>query len=71
MTSWVCWVPHPAPWEEERLIGALDLPLNLAGNRHHAFAAQLSAIRSAPKARARAGEVVALSIINARESTLE
>ena len=54
----VCWMPHEAPWEEEqRLIRDLDLPLNLADNKHHAFAAQLSAIRSAAKALARAGPV--------------
>lgn len=54
----VCWMPHEAPWEEEeRLIDALDLPLNLAGNKEHTFAAQLSAIRSAAKAQARTGPV--------------
>ena len=43
-------MPHQAPWElEERL---LDLPLNLAGNRRHPFAPQLSALRTAAKARA-------------------
>jgi hypothetical protein len=49
----VCWMAHPTPWEEEeRLIGTLDLPLNLAGNWRHPFAAQLSALRSAAKAQA-------------------
>ncbi|WP_373059889.1 GIY-YIG nuclease family protein [Gemmatimonas sp.] len=55
----VCWMPHPTPWEEEeRLIAELDVPLNLAGNRHHPFAAQLSALRSAAKAQANLLEVV-------------
>lgn len=68
----VCWMAHPAPWEEEeRLIDALDLPLNLAGNRHHAFAAQLSAIRSAAKAQARAGAVAAPRVIGAPVIGLE
>jgi hypothetical protein len=50
----VCWMPHPEPWEEEaRLISTVDLPLNLAGNRQHPFAATLSAIRCSAKARAK------------------
>ena len=47
----VSYVGHPRPWElEEELISALDLPLNLDQNRHHAFDAELSRWRSEAKA---------------------
>ncbi len=50
----VCWVEHPRPWEtEEALIRSVSLPLNLQGNQHHPFHAQLTAIRAAAKQRAR------------------
>lgn len=53
LNAFVCWMPHPTPWvEEARLITELSLPLNLAGNLQHPFAATLSGIRSAAKARA-------------------
>lgn len=56
LVSWMC---HDAPWEvESALIGALDVPLNLRGNESSAFAATLSAARTAAIARARELPVV-------------
>jgi hypothetical protein len=50
----VTWAAVPEPWIAERaLIETLDLPLNLDGNRSHAFAAELSALRAAARATAR------------------
>lgn len=52
--AFVSWVEHPEPWNlEHELIKTLSLPLNLQDNREHHFHAQLSAIRSAHKQRAR------------------
>ncbi len=49
----VTWVTDDAPWlVEERLIGALSLPLNLERNAGHPFAATLVAVRRAAKTRA-------------------
>lgn len=42
----VTWVEYAEPWElESKLFSELSLPLNLQGNRHHAFHAELSALR--------------------------
>ncbi|MBO0678741.1 hypothetical protein JRC04_14835 [Mycolicibacterium sp. S2-37] len=42
----VSWVLHPEPWHlEAKLIAALDLPLNIQGNQHNAFAPQLKRLR--------------------------
>ena len=50
----VCWVVCERPWEVEvRLFQTESLPLNLDQNRHHAFHAELSALRAAAKQRAR------------------
>lgn len=50
----VRWLEDPAPWRlEEDLIGALDLPLNLDGNRNHPFHADLTRIRAEARAGAR------------------
>lgn len=50
----VCWYACREPWiAEEEVIGLLDLPLNLAGNRAHAFHGDLSRLRASQKARAR------------------
>lgn len=50
----VRWVEDPQPWLlEERLLRALDLPLNLAGNTHHAFHGPLTRLRAAARERAR------------------
>ena len=49
----VLWARHPAPWElEERLIGELDLPLNLDQNSRNGFWAALSTARREAKQRA-------------------
>lgn len=51
----VSWVTDPEPWLlEERLIAGLDVPLNLDGNAHNRFHPELTAIRAAAVARARA-----------------
>jgi hypothetical protein len=51
----VVWQVCDEPWKlEEELISTLDLPLNLDQNRRHGFHPELSRIRSAAKARARA-----------------
>jgi hypothetical protein len=50
----VCWVPTPEPWiAEERLIRALDLPLNLDGNSRHPFHNELSRLRKDARRAAR------------------
>ncbi len=44
--AYVCWVEHDAPWVlEEELLGTLSLPLNIRGNRDHAFADALNRLR--------------------------
>ncbi|QXJ21334.1 hypothetical protein AGRA3207_002175 [Actinomadura graeca] len=60
LTAWmaehafVCWTPHPEPWLlESQLINQLDLPLNLDQNKHNAFHAQLTEIRSTARRLAR------------------
>ena len=43
----VTWQVRDKPWlEEERLIGKVSLPLNLAGNDSHPFSQKLREIRS-------------------------
>lgn len=50
----VCWVEHEEPWLlEEDLLSRLSLPLNLQGNSHHPFTAQLTELRQAAKRAAR------------------
>jgi hypothetical protein len=45
--AYVSFVADQRPWElEERLIGLLDLPLNLDGNGHNAFHPELTRVRS-------------------------
>ena len=49
----VSWLSDTQPWiTEHELIQSIDLPLNLADNRHHVFHAQLSDLRSEAKRRA-------------------
>lgn len=56
--AFVCWMEHPAPWDEEdRLIKTLCLPLNLAGNLSNPFAATLSAARAGAKRTADAAPI--------------
>lgn len=52
----VAWIEHAAPWEAEHalLASGLALPLNIDGNPNAAYAAPLSALRSAAKRRAEA-----------------
>jgi hypothetical protein len=51
--AFVHWIEHPEPWSvEKEVLNALSLPLNIQHNRHHPFAARLSAMRSATKANA-------------------
>jgi hypothetical protein len=58
--AYVSWVTCDQPWElEHQLIAALDLPLNLQGNRHNRFHSELTAARARCVARAKAMPVVA------------
>ena len=42
----IAWAPYPRPWEiEHEVIRQLQPPLNLAGNKTHPFAGELSAAR--------------------------
>src|SRR4051794_1794674 len=44
--AYVSFLPHERPWElEDQLIELLDLPLNLDGNTHNAFHADLTEVR--------------------------
>ena len=44
--AFVCWVKHPAPWEqEEELLGLLSLPLNIKGNKGQLFVDKLKQLR--------------------------
>jgi hypothetical protein len=50
----VAWLVNPTPWKlEERLIGAVCLPLNLDQNDGHPFHAVLTEVRRRARARAR------------------
>ena len=52
--AFVSWLTVPDPWLlETHLLGRLDLPLNLDGNRQHPFWLTLNGIRAAAKAHAR------------------
>ena len=60
LSSWmsanalVCWHVVEQPWlVEERLIGELNLPLNLDANKRHGFHPTLTALRRDARARAR------------------
>jgi hypothetical protein len=56
--AFVVWVAHEKPWElEERLIGALSLPLNLDMNASHVFYETLSRLRREAKLLARTSPV--------------
>lgn len=45
--AFVCCLEHMEPWVlEAELLHSLSLPLNIQGNRHHPFAADLSSIRT-------------------------
>jgi hypothetical protein len=60
--AFVGWVEHPSPWNiEDVLVQELRPPLNLKRNRAHPFYSELSAIREAAKARARALPIVTLA----------
>lgn len=51
----VSWLAVPQPWLLERkLLSSLDLPLNLQDNAHNKFHKELTDIRAAAEARARA-----------------
>lgn len=50
----VVWCTHPQPWTvEPAVIRRLDLPLNLQGNAHHGFSAELASIRAQARRQAR------------------
>ncbi|MGQ4398850.1 GIY-YIG nuclease family protein [Streptomyces hayashii] len=50
----VCWIEKNEPWTlESQLISELDIPLNLAQNRHNAFHSRLEALRAQARQRAR------------------
>lgn len=45
--AYVSWVVRQRPWElEDTLIAALDLPLNLMGNKHNQFHPVLADVRA-------------------------
>jgi hypothetical protein len=53
--AFVSWIVRQRPWElEDALIEALDLPLNLMGNKHNQFHPVLTEVRANCAARARA-----------------
>jgi hypothetical protein len=57
--AYVSWVVRDSPWElEDELITALDLPLNLQGNKHNRFHSVLTGVRARCAAGARALPVV-------------
>jgi hypothetical protein len=50
----VSWLVCPEPWLlEEELIDTLDLPLNLQGNKHNKFHADLAKFRAEAEKKAR------------------
>jgi len=52
--AFVCWQVCEQPWVLEReIVGAVNLPLNLAQNPRHPYCSTLRACRAAAKARAR------------------
>jgi hypothetical protein len=52
--AYVSWIACQRPWElEDSLITALDLPLNLMGNKHNQFHSVLAQVRARCVARAR------------------
>jgi hypothetical protein len=52
--AYVSWIACERPWElEDTLIAALDLPLNLMGNKHNQFHSVLTELRAKCVARAR------------------
>lgn len=52
--AFVSWIEHPQPWVAEiEFITRLDLPLNLSGNKNHAFCIHLTGVRAAAFQRAR------------------
>lgn len=52
--AYVTWIVRARPWElEHTLIGALDLPLNLQGNKHNRFHPVLTEVRARCVAQAR------------------
>jgi hypothetical protein len=56
----VTWLSRDAPWQDEGgLIADLKPPLNLQGNRDHAFHKKLSELRANAKARARSLPILA------------
>jgi hypothetical protein len=56
----VSWVVRDQPWElEDELIGQLDLPLNLKGNKHNQFHPTLTQARARCLAQARADALAA------------
>jgi hypothetical protein len=56
----VSWVVRDQPWElEDELIGQLDLPLNLKGNKHNQFHPALTQARARCLAQARAHALAA------------
>ena len=45
--AYVSWIVRQRPWElEDTLIAALDLPLNLIGNKHNQFHPVLEGVRA-------------------------
>jgi hypothetical protein len=54
----ISFISHSCPWEQDRLIELLDLPLNLQGNSRHAFHQALTRVRREAVASANALPVV-------------
>jgi hypothetical protein len=66
--AFVAWLAHQEPWRlEHHLIGTISCPLNIAGNTHHPFNAELSAKRRHALAQARALSIASEGV-NTRRS---
>jgi hypothetical protein len=66
LTQWmadnalVSWLVRPQPWLfEEKLIAALDLPLNIQDNKHNAFYPELQRLRKAAVAKSNKRRILA------------
>jgi hypothetical protein len=61
----VVWVVCDEPWLlEEKLIGALNLPINLDQNRNHAFHSVLSELRRTARLKARTLPVLPADLVS-------
>jgi hypothetical protein len=57
--AFVTWEEHGQPWDlENKLFHAISLPLNIQGNKHHPFAAELARVRAEAIANAKYAPIV-------------